>query len=271
MRLFAAGPDPFEHVLDTSHWHIVEGPGIGFHLPYGLTKFMVLEVIAAVLILLIFIPLARRSRTGEPLRGPFWNAFEALLTFIRDNVAKPYVGEHDADHYVPFLWTQFLFILFCNLLGMFPFMGSPTASISVTAALALCTFLVIHGSAIAKMGPVHYFLSYVPHMELPFVMAIFLIPMIVAIEIMGQFIKAFVLAVRLFANMFAGHTVLAVILLFIVMAKEAAWYISGPITIGSVLGVTALSLLELFVAFLQAFIFTFLTALFLGSTLHPQH
>jgi F-type H+-transporting ATPase subunit a len=87
----------------------------------------------------------------------------------------------------------------------------------------------------------------------------------------GQLIKAFVLAVRLFANMMGGHTVLAVIMLFIVLAKDSALYISGPITIASVLGVTALSLLELFVAFLQAFIFTFLTAIFLGTTLHPAH
>ena len=95
--------------------------------------------------------------------------------------------------------------------------------------------------------------------------------MIVVIEVVGNFIKAFVLAVRLFANMFAGHTVLAVILFFIIMSKDAAWYLAGSITLASVLGVTALSLLELFVAFLQAFIFVFLTALFMGSMLHPEH
>ena len=95
--------------------------------------------------------------------------------------------------------------------------------------------------------------------------------MIVAIEVMGHFIKAFVLAVRLFANMLGGHAVLAVIMLFIVMAKDAALYLFWPITLASVLGVTALSLLELFVAFLQAYIFTFLTALFMGMALHPQH
>jgi F-type H+-transporting ATPase subunit a len=228
-------------------------------------------LLAAGLMLAIFIPLARRARTGEPPRGVFWNCFEVLLTFIRDKVAKPYLGEHDADKYVPFLWTQFIFILFCNLLGMFPFLGSPTASISVTAALAIMAFAVIHASPIAKLGVAGYLKSYVPHMEVPFGMGYFIVPMIVAIEALGQFIKAFVLAVRLFANMFAGHTVLAVILLFIIMSKGAPDYISWPIAIGSVVGVTLLSLLELFVAFLQAFIFTFLTSLFLGSTLHPAH
>jgi F-type H+-transporting ATPase subunit a len=263
--------NPFEHVLDTPHWHIFESQGVEFHLPWGVTKFMVLELVAAALMLLLYIPLARRARDGKPVRGAFWNALESMLTFIRDKVAKPYIGEHEADHFVPFLWTMFLFILFCNLLGMFPFLGSPTASISVTAALAVCAFLAIHGSPIAKMGLVGYFKSYVPHLEIPFGMGYLLIPMIVVIEIIGHFIKAFVLAVRLFANMFAGHTVLAVILLFIVMSKGAPEYIAWPITIGSILSVTLLSLLELFVAFLQAFIFVFLTALFLGSTLHPAH
>ncbi|GIW83063.1 MAG: hypothetical protein KatS3mg105_4870 [Gemmatales bacterium] len=266
--LFAAA-DPFEHVLDTQHWHLIEHLGWEFHLPWFLTKYMVLEVVAAVLIVMIFVPLAKRVQSGEPPRGRWWNAFEALLTFIRDQVARPCIGEEDADRFLPFLWTLFLFILFCNLLGLVPFLGSPTASISVTGALALCSFLVIHGSAIARMGPVQYVKSHAPHLD--GAIAVVLVPGIVAIEIMGHFIKATILAVRLFANLFAGHMVLAMLLLFIVMAKDAGWYLFWPITITSVLGVAALSLLELFVSFLQAYIFVFLTSLFLGMALHPQH
>lgn len=264
--------DPLDHVMDNESFHFILDwhyhlPKIG---PLQLTKYMVLQLVAAVLILLIFIPVARRAKDGDPPRGVFWNLFEVLLTFIRDQIAKPYLG-HDADRFVPFLWTLFLFILFNNLLGMFPFMGSPTASISVTGALALIAFLAIHGAAVYDMGPAHYLKSFVPHIHVPFGMGYALIPMIVIIEAIGHFIKAFVLAVRLFANMFAGHTVLSVILLFIVMAREAPTLVSAGVTVGSVLGVTALSLLELFVAFLQAYIFTFLTTLFLGSTLHPAH
>jgi F-type H+-transporting ATPase subunit a len=266
-----AAANPIEHVVDTQHWHVFESLGLEVHLPGFITKFMMLELLAALLILAIYIPLAKRARTGTPVHGPFMNAFEALLTFIRDQVARPSIGEHDADRYVPFLWTIFLFVLFCNLLGMVPFLGSPTASLSVTGALAFCSFLVIHGAAVAKMGPLGYAKSYVPHIDVPPALAIFLIPMIVGIEAMGHVIKAGVLAVRLFANMFAGHTVLAVLLGFIVMAKNASFILFGSVTAASVLGVTALSLLELFVAFLQAFIFVFLTALFLGSTLHPAH
>src|SRR5262249_11873820 len=163
-------------------------------------------------------------------------------------VARPNIGEHDADKYVPFLWTLFLFILFCNLLGIFPFLASPTASITVTGTLAVIAFFVIHGGAVAKMGPTHYLQSYIPHIEIPFGIGYFLIPMIAGIEVIGNLIKTFVLAVRLFANMLAGHTVLAVILMFIVMAggPEGKWYLFWPVTIGSVLGVTALSLLEVF-------------------------
>ncbi len=267
--------NPFDHVMDTEHWHFFDNLGVGFHLPHvgplQLTKFMILELLAAGLILLIFIPIGRRAQNGDPPRGLFANMFESILTFLREKVAKPCLGAHDADRFVPFLWTLFLFILFNNLLGMFPYMGSPTASITVTGTLALCAFFVIHGSAVASMGPLHYLKAHAPHIEMPLAMKLPLIILIVFIEVLGHFIKAFVLAVRLFANMFAGHTVLAVLLLFIVMAKDAALYLFWPITISSVVGVAALSLLELFVAFLQAFIFTFLTSLFLGSAMHPHH
>ncbi len=277
--------NPLEHVLDTSHWHftdsilgglsvdlsVVQFKAFGHH--FQLTKFMVLEVLAALVILGIFIwpgRLAQRIRAGGPPKGIFRNMFESVLVFIRDNVARPYIGEHDGDRYLPFLWTLVLFVLLLNLLGMVPFLGSPTASLGVTGALAVCCFFVIHGSAVAKHGFVGYLKTYIPHTGLPIWAAFPLIAMIVGIELMGHLIKTFVLAVRLFANMLGGHTVLAVLLGFITLAK-AAGFLFYPITIGSAAGVLALSFLELFVAFLQAYIFVFLTALFLGSVLHPEH
>jgi len=262
-------PNPIEHVLDKEFPKLTIG---GVSLLF--TKYMVLELIAAILIALIFIPLARRMQSGEPPRGAWNNAFEALLTFIRDEVAKPNLGEHDADRYVPFLWTIFLFVLFCNLLGMIPYAGSPTANIYATGGMALCSFFVIHAAAVAKMGFVPYLKSLWPHLDIPIPVAGFIIKlMICIIEIVGNFIKGGVLAVRLFANMLAGHSVLAMIMLFITMAAEAKVILAlwTTITVGSVLGVVALSLLELFVAFLQAYIFVFLTALFMGMAVHPQH
>jgi F-type H+-transporting ATPase subunit a len=261
----------FDHVTDSHRIDIFESLGWSIHLPFGLTKFMLLELVAAGLILAIFIPLAKRAESGDPPKGGFWNAFESLLTFIREQVAKPTIGAHDADHYVPLLWTIFLFVLFCNLLGMIPFLGSPTASFAVTGVMAVVAFVAIHGSAIAKQGFSHYAKAHYPHIEAPFGLGPIIATMIVFIEVFGHFIKAFVLAVRLFANLFAGHLVLAFILTFIVMARHTNWILVGTISIGSVAMVTALSLLELFVAFLQAYIFTYLMALFMGAALHPQH
>ena len=272
-------PSPFEHVMDaTQHWHFFEtiGPKKGITLPkifgFQITKFMILELIAAAIILLIYIPLAGQLRSGEPPRGLWQNAFEWPLTFIRDEVAKPNLGEHDGDLYAPFLWTIGLFILVCNLLGMIPFAGSPTASIYVTGALAICSFCAMQIAAVAKMGFFPYLKTLWPHLDIPIPVAGFIIKLLICvIEIVGTFIKSGVLAIRLFANMFAGHTVLAVIMLFIVMAANAALGLWVSITVSSVLGVVALSLLELFVAFLQTYIFVFLTALFMGMALHPQH
>jgi F-type H+-transporting ATPase subunit a len=330
--------DPFEHVQDTDVWGFFstlfgdkqELQLPAFPVPYldysselgwsagwrdfQLTKFMILELIAAALILLIYIPMARRARGGELPKGRWWNAFESLLTFVRNEIAKPNLGDKDADKYVPYLWTLFLFLLFCNLLGMIPFMGSPTASIWATGGLALISFIMLHGAAIVKMGyeppgahghghghghhehhehhahtdrfaglrqipligpliigTIRYFGALWPRIDVPYVGWLFSL-MIFTIELIGTGIKSGVLAVRLFANMFAGHMVLAVILLFIVAAAESKnILLFGSVSLASVVGVVGLSLLELFVAFLQAYIFVFLTALFMGMSMNPEH
>jgi F-type H+-transporting ATPase subunit a len=283
-------PSAFEHVMDkVDHWPIFENKVFPLSIPlswikwikekkYGFpTKFMILELLVAVLMYVAFTGLARRIENGDPPHGPLWNFLEWMLTFTRDQIARPTIGEHDADKYLPFLWTLGGFVLFNNLFGMLPWMGSPTANIWVTGALALCSFVMMHGAPIAKMGPGHYVKSLWPHIDLPAMYGIgtvfgFLIKfMIFAIELIGTGIKSFVLAVRLFANMFAGHVVLATILLFIVLARNESFFAWGSISFISVAGVVALSLLELFVAFLQAYIFVFLTALFMGMGLHPQH
>jgi F-type H+-transporting ATPase subunit a len=279
--------DPIEHVVDAERelhilgdWNLPLPHVTLFGHEFLLTKFMLLELLAAILIIVIFVPLCRRAAAGGLPKGPFWNAFDSMLTFIRDKVAKPALGEHDADRFMPLLWTMFFFILFCNLLGMIPLLGSPTASIWVTGGLALVSFLVMHAAGVAKMGGLHYLKSLWPHVDAP-VAGVNIGPLISAglfvIELGGTVIKSGVLAVRLFANMFAGHMVLATILTFIVAAGEmvesgqmhgSLW---AGITVASLFGVIALSLLELFVAFLQAYVFVFLTALFIGMSLHPQH
>ncbi len=299
----------FGHVKDSDHFELprvlggehpipqpfkLEKPLVaanpGAHLEafdLKLTKFMVLEVVVALLVAFFFITVAKACAGGDRPRGRFWNLLETFLVYIRDHVARPAIdgGDHghddghghgdghghhhkrESDKFLPFLWTLFFFILGCNLMGMLPWAGSPTGSFATTAALALITFGVVVGAGFIKLGP-KYITSLVPHMDLPLPLMIVLWPLIFVLELVGLLIKHFVLAIRLLANVFAGHLVLAVILAFIaVTAGSSIW---GGVAAASVLGSTALSLLELFVAFLQAYIFTFLAALFIGMSVHPH-
>lgn len=236
-------------------------------LGFQMTKYMVLELLAAALMLAIFIPLSRRVAGGKAPKGRFWNMFEIVVLFVRDEIVRPSIG-HGADRFLPFVLTVFFFILFCNLLGLVPWLGSPTGSINVTAVMAGFAFAAVVGPGMKQFGVVRFWLGLCPHMDLPKPLAVVLVPMILVIEIMSLFIKHTILAVRLLANMFAGHLVLGVIVAFIaVFANTAMWYAVTPVAI---LGATALNLLELLVAFLQAYIFAFLTALFIGMSVH-QH
>ncbi|MBN1910794.1 MAG: F0F1 ATP synthase subunit A [Pirellulales bacterium] len=261
------------HVKDVDTFHFPFG--LEWKIPeplqaIGLTKFSILEVVAAILLIAIFVPLARRIATGQRPQGRFWNFFEAMLLFMRDEVARPAIGKKDADRFLPFIWTIFFFILACNLLGMLPWAGSPTGAIACTGMLAIITFVTVIGAGIRKYGPIRFWTGQVPRMELPFVMAIFIKPMIFFIEVIGMVIKHFVLSVRLMANMFAGHLVLAVIIGFIALTADRHIALWSTVMLSSIFGAVAISLLELFVAFLQAYIFAFLSALFIGMAVH-QH
>src|SRR5688572_15682330 len=125
------------------------------------TKFMAIELAAAVILALLFIGLGQALKGGAIPRGRLRNMLEAMLLFFRDNVARPCIGHHDADRFVPFLWTIFFFVLALNLFGMIPWMGSPTGALAVTAALAMCTFLVVIGAATKKLGPAGFVKSLV--------------------------------------------------------------------------------------------------------------
>ena len=265
--------DPAElidHVKDSDTFHFPMG--VEWHLPqiFGLqtTKFMVLELAAAAVMIAVFVPVGQRIASGKPPRGRWWNMIEAMVVFIRDQVARPAIGRHDADRFLPFLWTMFFFILFLNLIGLVPWCGSATGAIAVTAALAAITLAMVVGGGMKKFGPVRFWIGQVPHMDVPFVALVLLWPMLFALEVTGMLVRHVILAVRLFANMFAGHLVLAVVLGFIAMTAESLfWYGVMP---ASVLGAVALSLLELMVALLQAYVFTYLAALFIGMAVH-QH
>jgi F-type H+-transporting ATPase subunit a len=267
---------PILHVVDSKYLEFPWGKdGMAVRLPrislgffdLQITRFMVMELLAALLIAAIIIPLARHIARHPVTRGRFLNAFEVLVLFIRDGVARPTIGGHDADRFLPYLWTVFFFVLFNNLLGMIPGGASATANINVTAVLAISTFVVVLIAGMKTSGPVGFWVDLVPSLDVPKLMKPPMWVLMFVIEIAGLFIRHVVLCVRLFANMLAGHIVLAVILGFILAVSGSVWYVVAPV---SVAGVIALSLLELLVAFLQAYIFVFLSALFIGSAVHPH-
>ena len=288
---------------------------------FCISKYMLLELLIASVLLLLFSRLAKRLHSGEPAKGAFANLFEAMILFVRDQIARPAIDSHDhhdhhdhhddhdhhgddghhgdhahgdaprgtpvlagaggpavevrrevhdGDRFVPLLLTLFFFVLGCNLLGMVPWAGSPTASFSVTLALAGVTFLTVVVAGMLKFGFVGFFTNQVPSMDLPLPLAILLKPMIFAIEMLGLCIKHLILAVRLLANMVAGHLVLLGIMGLISAAATYSTGLWATVTGISVVSCTLFSILELFVAFLQAYIFTFLSALFIGAAVH-QH
>ena len=236
---------------------------------YGKTsKFMFLELIAALILCGLFIWLAKKMKKSDRPKGRSWNLLETFVVFIRDDIAKPTIG-NDYKRFLPFLLTLFFFILALNLLGMIPFLGSATGALPVTVALALCVFGVVAGSGVQKMGAVGFLKAQVPHMDLPFGMEKVMIPLMFVIEIFGFLVKHAVLAIRLFANMLAGHLVLAIFVAFIGVVSVSAplFWVVAP---ASVFASIAFSLLEVFVAFLQAYVFTFLASLFIGSAQHAH-
>jgi len=163
--------------FDLFGWHV--------HYDFQLTKFMVLELVAAALMVAVFVPLARQVRHGAVPRGRFWNFWEAIVKFMRDEVARPAIGEEDVRRFLPFVWNVFFFVLFCNLLGLVPWAGSPTGALAVTGALAATTLLMVIGAGMLKHGPLGFWTGMVPHMELPLILGILLKPMLLAIEVLG--------------------------------------------------------------------------------------
>lgn len=261
---FNAGHLILHHVLDS---HELEIPFTNrvIHLPeihllgmdISITRNVVMMWAACAVLLVLFGLAARRVKETVP-RG--WrNLFEVLIVFVRDDVARKSMGA-EGERYVGYLLTTFFFILACNLLGLIPGLGAATSSISVAAVLAGSVLVVIQVAGIREHGLVGHFRNLVPH-GLP----IALLPIMILIELLGIFARPFALAIRLFANMTAGHVVIIslVSLIFILKTPFMAG-VSVPFTL-------FIFVLEILVAFIQAYIFTMLAALFIGMSLHPAH
>jgi F-type H+-transporting ATPase subunit a len=281
-----SGAMPFEELPDFIQHHIADGGLIEFmgwhldvsalHLPVfhlgGLTidlsptRHLVFMLLAALLCLAIFIPLARAAVRRGPEKAPsgFANAMEALILYFRDEVVRPNIG-HGADGYTPFILTIFFFIWFMNLLGLTPLGVTATGNLSVTAALAIIAFVATEIAGMRALGPVGYAgtIFYVPK-GLPAALKPVMLLIMTPVEFAGKLTKPFALAVRLFANMMAGHTLILAVLGLIFVYQ--GFGIAG----GSVVIVTVIMILELFVATLQAYIFAMLTSVFIGLIRHAH-
>lgn len=270
--LTLADLDPLEHVLDKSV--------LKFHGVWLLSNNIITLVISAAAMLIIFPLITRAYQRREHVPTGTRNFFEVILIYVREEVARPVLGEQ-TDRYVPFLWTLFFFILFNNLMGLLPldvltgwFMGpmrlhpiggTATANIWVTGALAIIAFFMWQVNGIRANGLAKYLKHFTGGAPL------YMAPVMVPLEFIGMFIKPFALAIRLFANMFAGHMVLAVLLMFTATAFAAGATIGWAVSIVVVLASVAMMCLELFVAFLQTYIFVFLTAMFIAQLVVHEH
>jgi F-type H+-transporting ATPase subunit a len=229
----------------------------GIQVDLSITKHVLFVWFAALLLAVISIAAARKNRRSPVPKG-VGNLVEAVVVFVRDEVAIPNMGKGGVQ-YMPYLLTTFLFILVMNLLGIIPYGASATGNISVTAGLAIIAFVVIQLSAIRAQG----FGRYLAHLTGGVHWGLW--PIMIPIEVLGLFTKNFALCMRLFANMIGGHIVILSFIGLIFLFKS---YLIAPASIGFALGV---SMLELFVAFLQAYIFTMLTSLFMGLGIQAGH
>jgi F-type H+-transporting ATPase subunit a len=250
---------PFGGHLELPRWEPIHVGNVAIDL--SLTKHTVFMMLAAALVALCFIlsgrAVARAQAAGRPPKG-FGNAMEATALYIRQEVILPNVGHH-GEGFVPYLLTLFFFILTMNLLGLLPWGATATGNISVTAALAIISFLVIEVSGMRALGPKGYLstIFYLPP-GLPGFMKPIMLVIMTPVEIIGKLSKPFALAVRLFANMTAGHVLVLALIGLTFLFK------SWAVGVGSAALATCIMLLELFVAFLQAFVFTLLTSVFIG-------
>lgn len=238
----------------------------GLTIDLSPTRQLVFIFLSALLCMAVFIPVAHALGRGGASRAPrgFVNAAEALVVYFRDEIVRANIGR-DGDKYTPFILTIFFFILFMNLFGLTPFGVTATANLSVTAALAVIAFIATEIAGMRALGPAGYArtIFYVPH-GLPGPIKPIILMIMAPVEFLGKLTKPFALAVRLFANLMAGH--------ILILAIVGLILVNQSLVVGgfSVVGMSLLMVLELFVASLQAYIFALLTSVFIGLIRHAH-
>jgi len=242
--------------------HVTDGP---YFWGFFRSKHMVFLFGVAILVI-VFAQLAVRSYRGGKVPRGIGAAVESLVLFIRDEVAEPNIGHGDGRKFTPLLCSFFFFILVSALVGLFPQAATSTGNIAVTLALATVSFAAQQWAGISKYGIVGHFKGLVPPG-----MPLLLLPIMIPVEILGMFTKPFALTVRLFANMLAGHMVITTLLLLIPLMGQLSFFAGAAMTPISIVLAVFIMLLEVLVAFIQAYIFTLLTAIFIGMYAHPAH
>jgi F-type H+-transporting ATPase subunit a len=256
---------PFYREVQLPHWAPIH---VGsYAIDISPTKHVVMMLIAALICCIVLITAAgAHKRHSHAIGRPkgFAAGIEAMVLFIRNEVAIPNLGHH-GDKYVPFVLTLFFFILFANLLGLIPYGSTATGNISVTATLAIITFIVIEVAGMRAQGWAYLNTIFYWNKDLPLPVRIPMAVLMTPLEVIGKFTKAFALAIRLFANMTAGHIVVLALIGLIFVFKS---YVLGT---APLLMAVAIMMLELFVAFLQAFIFSLLASVFIGQIREAHH
>jgi F-type H+-transporting ATPase subunit a len=270
------------HIVDSDKWEFMwwtiylpqfEPVQIGpVAIDFSITKHVLFMAFAAILVAVLLIPSARRAqrqRTAGAEQGPRGaaNVVEAFILFLRDEVAKPNVGHH-GERFYPYIISVFFFILMCNLLGLVPWGTSPTANISVTAALAIITFVTVEAAGMRELGFAQWSktIFYAPAGTSGVIRWIMLVIM-TPVEIMGKLTKPFALAIRLYANMTAGKAVMLALTGLLTAAATAGVLWVAPATILMAVGIMVL---KIFVGFLQAYIFAMLSSVFIGLIRHAH-
>ncbi|MBK7228361.1 MAG: F0F1 ATP synthase subunit A [Ignavibacteriales bacterium] len=263
------------HSESGSDWilhHVMDGNYLDFsplgkvYLPhfelYGLdlsiTRHVLFMWIGAALLFFVMTRVAKAYKSSLVPKG-FTNFWEVFILFVRDEIAKPTIGK-GFEKFLPYLLTAFFFILFGNFIGLIPFTATFTSNIAVTATMAIFTFLVIQFGGIRNNGFFGYFKGLIPH-GVP----VFLLPIMAVVELLGLLAKPFALAIRLFANMTAGHIVIYALISLIFVMQSVGW---AGLAIPMALFIYGL---EVLVALLQAYIFTMLSSLFIGMAVHQDH
>ena len=253
---------PLIHHLTDSEVFVFDKVQVGpMELDFSFSKHFLLFWLAGLIIFIVLAVFYDKKKTVQT--GFIANVIEKFVLFIREDIVKPNIS-HGYDKMMPFFLTVFALIFTANYLGMIPFSASSTGNISITTGLALVSFFTTQIMGVKENGLVGHFKGLMPG-GIP----AFVIPILLPVEIIGMFTKPFALAVRLFANMTAGHAIILSFLLIGWNADVGEW--NFWVSIGTVPAAIFISLLEVLVCFLQAYVFTLLSAIFIGASMHPEH